>query len=256
MSEYDLQGQIALVTGASRRQGIGAAIARELARAGADLFITYYHPYDATMPWGAEPGGPDTLLAELHAAGVRAAGVELDLSRPEAASRLFDAVEAELGPVTILVNNAAYSTTGGIEALTAGDLDRHYAVNVRGTALLCREFAIRLPAPPGRIVNLTSGQGLGPMADELAYAASKGAVEAFTVSLSAALAARGITVNAVDPGATATGWMTPELKQELAARAPLGRVGEPEDAARLIRFLVSPAGGWITGQILHSRGGL
>lgn len=255
MSAYDLDGKIALVTGASRRQGIGAAVARELASAGAGIFITYYRPYDASMPWGSDAEEPATLLAEMRAAGVRAAGLEADLSRPEVAAALFDRVEAELGPVSILVNNAAYSTRGGIEELTAAELDRHYAVNVRAMALLCREFALRFDRPPGRIVNLTSGQGLGPMADELAYAASKGAVEAFTVSLSAALAPRGITVNAVDPGATDTGWMTPELKEELAGRAPMGRLGEPADAARLIRFLVSPAGGWITGQILHSRGG-
>ena len=256
MSEYDLEGQVALVTGASRRRGIGAAIARELAQAGAAIFITYYRPYDATMPWGSAAEDPAVLLAELHTSGVRAAGLEVDLARPESAARLFDEVEATLGPLSILVNNATYSTQGGIEELSAEQLDRHYAVNVRGMALLCREFAHRFHVPSGRIVNLTSGQGLGPMADELAYAATKGAVEAFTVSLSAALAPRGITVNAVDPGATDTGWMTPELQAELSARAPLGRVGEPEDAARLIRFLVSPAGRWITGQILHSRGGL
>lgn len=256
MSDYDLHGQIALVTGASRRRGIGAAIARELARAGANLFITYYRPYDAAMRWGSEVDDPAALLAELRETGVRAAGLEVDLARPDSAPALFDKVETSLGPVSILVNNAAYSTQGGIEGLSAEQLDRHYAVNVRGMALLCREFARRFREPPGRIVNLTSGQGLGPLADELAYAASKGAVEAFTVSLSAALAARGITVNAVDPGATDSGWMTPELKAELLARAPLGRLGEPDDAARLIRFLVSPAGGWITGQILHSRGGL
>jgi 3-oxoacyl-[acyl-carrier protein] reductase len=256
MSEYDLGGQIALITGASRLQGIGAAVARELAGAGAEIFITYYRPYDLEMPWGSDPGAPEQLLADLRQRGVRAAGVELDLSQPEVVPALYDRAESELGPVTILINNAVYSTPGGIDEVTSAQLDRHYAVNVRAMVLLCQEFAWRLPEPPGRIVNLTSGQGLGPMAGELAYAASKGAVESFTVSLSAALAPRGITVNAVDPGITDTGWLGAAEKRAWVAKAPFGRIGRPQDAARLIRFLVSPAGSWITGQILHSRGGL
>lgn len=247
---------IALVTGASRRHGIGAAIARAFAGAGHDIFLTYYQPYDATMPWGADNGAPQTLLAELREIGVRAAGMELDLSQPQAAAALFDQVEATLGHAAILVNNATHSEPGGIDALTAEHLDAHYAVNVRAMALLCAEFARRFQGSWGRIINLSSGQGLGPMADELAYAATKGAVEAFTVSVSAALAPRGITVNAVDPGATDTGWMEPEFKARLEAAAPMGRVGQPDDAARLIRFLASEEAGWITGQIIHSRGAM
>lgn len=93
------------------------------------------------------------------------------------------------------------------------------------------------------------------MPDELAYVATKGAVEAFTVSLAAGIAGRNITVNAIDPGATDTGWMSPDLYAYLLARSPMGRVGQPADAARLIRFLASPEAGWITGQIIRSRGG-
>lgn len=247
---------VAVVTGASRAIGIGAAIARALAAAGHDIFITYYRPYDATMPWGEDPDAPAALLAELRSLGVRAAGLEVDLSDPGAPSRLFDAVEAALGPASILVNNATYSTNGNIDDLTAAQLDRHYAVNLRGMALLCAEFVRRYPGGEGgRIINMTSGQGVGPMPDELAYAATKGAVEAFTVSLSAGVAARGITVNAMDPGATDTGWMTDDLRAQLAAASPMGRVGLPEDAARLVRFLASEEAGWITGQVIHSRGG-
>jgi 3-oxoacyl-[acyl-carrier protein] reductase len=259
MIVLDLQGRVAVVTGATRRIGLGAAIARALAEAGAAVFITYYRPYDAASiaaATGYEADGPDQLLAELRATGARAAGMELDLAQPDAAAKLFDGAEQALGPVHILVNNAAHSERDGIERLTAEMLDRHYAVNVRAMALLCAEFARRWPGGGGgRIINITSGQSVGPMPGELAYVATKGAVDAFTVSLSAELAARGVTVNAVDPGATDTGWMTPELKAELAAHAPMGRVGLPEDAARLVRFLASPEARWITGQILHSRGG-
>lgn len=250
---------VAVVTGTSRRIGIGAAIARSLAMAGTAVFVTYYRPYDASMPWGSQPTEAEQLIDELHASGVRADGMELDLRAPEAAVVLFDQVEAALGPATILINNATYSVDVGIEALTADLLDQHYAVNLRGMALLCAEFARRYQGGQqgnGRIINLTSGQGISPMPDNLAYAATKGAVEAFTTSLSAALASRGITVNAVDPGATDTGWMSAELKQELIARSPTGRIGLPEDAARLVQFLASPEAGWITGQIIRSRGGL
>jgi 3-oxoacyl-[acyl-carrier protein] reductase len=116
------------------------------------------------------------------------------------------------------------------------------------------EFAKRFSGQHGRIINLTSGQSLHPMSGELAYAATKGAVEAFTVSLAGGLADKKITVNAVDPGATDTGWMSDELKAAILSQSPLGRIGQPQDAARLIAFLASEAAEWITGQIIHSRG--
>jgi 3-oxoacyl-[acyl-carrier protein] reductase len=128
-------------------------------------------------------------------------------------------------------------------------------MNVRAMALLSVEFARRYPGGPGgRIINLSSGQALGAMPAELAYAATKGAVEAFTSSLAAGVAAKGITVNAIDPGATDTGWMTDELKAVESAKMAVGRVGLPSDAARLVVFLASDAGQWITGQTIHSRG--
>ena len=154
------------------------------------------------------------------------------------------------------MNNAAYSTRDGFERLDAQTLDAHYAVNLRATALLCAGFARRhAGGPGGRIVNLTSGQSLGPMTGELAYAATKGAVEALTVTLAAEVGHRGITVNAVNPGPTDTGWMTEELERELAPKFALGRLGEPEDAARLVAFLASEEAAWITGQVIHSEGG-
>jgi 3-oxoacyl-[acyl-carrier protein] reductase len=154
------------------------------------------------------------------------------------------------------VNNAAYSTNDGYEILDAAMLDAHYAVNVRATSLLSVEFARRWPGGAGgRIISLTSGQSRGPMPNELAYAASKGAIEALTVSLSAGVAHLGITVNAVNPGPTDTGWMTPELKERLLPKFPFRRIGEAADAARLIAFLASREADWITGQIIHSEGG-
>jgi 3-oxoacyl-[acyl-carrier protein] reductase len=247
--------KVALVTGVTRRQGIGAAVALALARAGTDIFATHYRPYDRRMPWGVEETEPEQILSELRETGVQAHGVEIDLAHPEGPRRLFDEAQARFGRVDILVNNAAYSTVTGVDEMTAADLDQHYAVNLRALLLLCLEFIKALPAGRvGRIVNLTSGQGLTPLPDELAYAATKGGVDALTLSLSAAVAGRGITVNAVDPGPTDTGWMEAEQRAALVASSRMGRLGTPEDAARVVAFLASEEAGWITGQVLRARG--
>jgi 3-oxoacyl-[acyl-carrier protein] reductase len=256
MTTHDLPGRVAIVTGASRRNSIGAAICRELASHGANIFFTHWRAFDRAQQYEDEDG-PTALRDELRGMGVRCESLEIDLSNADAPTYILDEVEAKLGQPSILVNNAAHSTRDGYEALDAEILDAHYAVNMRGTMLLSVGFARRFTNKTGgRIINLTSGQSLGPMPGELAYIATKGAIEAFTVTLSAEVASLGITVNAVDPGATDTGWMTEEIKRELLPRFPLGRLGLPQDAARLIAFLASDAAGWITGQVIHSRGGL
>lgn len=247
---------IAVVTGVGRRAGIGAAICRALARNGVDVMLAYWRPYDASMDWGSDQEMPRLLIDELLSFGVRCAATEIDLSEPDAPSRLLDATELELGRPTILVNNATVSLQTDVLSLTSQHLDAHYAVNVRATTMLCVEMARRHAAGhPGRIVNLTSGQSLGPMPNELAYAATKGAIEALTVSLAPPLAERGITINAVNPGPTETGWISDALRTDLLNNAPMGRLGTPEDCARLVAFLVSDEAGWITGQVIHSEGG-
>ncbi|CAN5872277.1 SDR family oxidoreductase [soil metagenome] len=252
----DLRGKVAIVTGAGRRVGIGAAICRALAARGADVFFTYWKDYDREMPWNSDEDAPEALLKELRKAGSRCEALEIDLSYSESPEHLLDAAEERLGPPSILVNNAAYSTRDGFDNLDATILDAHYAVNLRATALLCVEFARRYSGGPGgRIVNITSGQSLGPMAGELAYAATKGAVEALTVTLAAEVGHKGITVNAVNPGPTDTGWMTEDFRKELTPNIAGGRVGEPEDAARLVAFLAGEEAAWVTGQIIHSEGG-
>jgi len=248
--------RVAIVTGASRRVGIGAAICRRLAANGIAIAFTYWPAYDATMPWGSDDDAPDELQRELGDLGVPAIAIQADHSVPETATVVLDEVGTRLGTPSILVNNAAYSTSDGYEALDAATLDAHYAVNLRGMALLSVEFVRRWPGGPGgRIINLTSGQSLGPMPSELAYAATKGAVEAFTVSLSPSAYAKGVTVNAVNPGPTDTGWMSEELAAILKTKFPTGRLGQPDDVARLVAFLASPEAEWITGQVIHSEGG-
>ena len=252
----NLRGRVALVTGVGRERGIGSAVCRTLAARGADVVYSYWRAYDREAPWASEEDEPRSLLGELRAAGVRAEEVEVDLSLPDSARRLLDRAEEAIGRPSILVNVAAYSTRDGFEHLDAETLDAHYAVNVRAMALLCVEFARRYPGGPGgRIINFSSGQALGPMPEELAYVATKGAIEAFTRTLAVEVGHKGITVNAVNPGPTDTGWISKELEQELLPKFPLGRIGQPEDAARLVAFLASDEAAWITGQTIHSEGG-
>lgn len=257
MEYQHIHNRLALVTGASRRRGIGGATCRVLAQAGIDIFFTHWSPYDSKMPWGAEEDEPAHLQKELQAMGIRCEHLMIDLGTADAPQHIMDSVEEHLGTPSILVNNATHDDTDApFDQLDAPTLDAYYAVNIRGTILLSVEFARRFSLPSGgRIINLTSGQGRGAMPGKLAYVATKGAIEAFTITLAVEVAPRGITVNAVDPGPTDTGWMTEEVKRELLLRFPMGRLGQPEDAARLITFLASEDAGWVTGQIIRSTGG-
>src|SRR5919107_1068139 len=219
----DLRGRVALVTGVGRERGIGSAVCRALARRGAGVVFSYWTAYNREMPWPSDDDEPHALLGELRASGVSAEAVEMDLSLPDSARRLLDTVGERLGGPSIL---------------------------------LSVDFARRYPGGPGgRIINFSSGQSLGPMPGELAYVATKGAIEAFTRTLAAEVGHKGITVNAINPGPTDTGWMTEESKREIAPKFPSGRIGQPEDAAKLVAFLASDEAAWITGQVIHSEGG-
>lgn len=175
MNEKRLQGKIAIVTGVSRRSGIGSAIARALAEEGADLFFTHWRKYDEAQPYGSDRDWPRQMSEELVALGVRTASMELDLAGTDSAIRLLDEVQHRLGTPFILINNATHCEEVGFEALNADILDAHHAVNVRGTCMLSVEFARRLKGGSGgRIINLVSGQDKGPMPGNLAYVATKG----------------------------------------------------------------------------------
>lgn len=251
-----LKEKIAIITGVSRLKGIGAAICKELADTGYHIFFTYWTEYDKTMPWGIDLGEPMKLKEVLLQKGVKVSCMELDLTRVEAPEQLLNRVIDEIGYPDILINNATYSTNTNFSTLTPEELDKHYMVNIRATTLLSCKFAQKFDKKfGGRIVNLTSGQFQGPMPGELAYATTKGAVDALTITLSAELAPLGITVNAINPGPTDTGWMTESIKNELKPMFPFGRIGEPKDVAKAIKFLVSDEADWITGQIIHSEGG-
>lgn len=242
--------KIAIITGVSYPRSIGTAVCRRLAEQGMDIFFTY---------WQAGETWPDQLMNEITETGVRCKGLEADLEQPEAAEAILQEVQQQLGVPAVLINCAAFSENGNYTELDAIQLDRHYAVNMRSVFLLCTSFARLFKEKKadsrGSIVNLTSGQSQGPMPDELAYIATKGAITAFTQSLAADLASLGINVNAVNPGPTDSTWMTDDIRQHLLPKFPKGRIGEPDDAARLISFLVGEDGYWVTGQEMHSEGG-
>ncbi len=240
---------IALVTGVSNDTGIGAAVCRKLAAQGTDIFFLH---------WQADVDFPEAFQKEIKDLGVRCEFLEADLAQQGIQTMILAAVAKRLGVPNILVNNAAFSVDSDYTTLTAQVLDNHYEVNIRTAFLLSAEFARdfkRAGLASGRILNLTSGQELGPMPGNLAYVATKGAVSAFTVSLSAELAELGITVNAVNPGPTDSNWMTDEIREHLKPKFGMGRIGKPDDAAKLIAFLASEEAGWITGQVIHSEGG-
>ncbi|MET3684607.1 3-oxoacyl-[acyl-carrier protein] reductase [Priestia megaterium] len=253
-----LINKIAIVTGASRAKGIGTEICRELAREGADIFFTHWSKYDRLMDYFNEDDfkWSKHLMEEIRSLGVRCESMELDLSQPDAPRKLLDEVQNKLGSPSILVNNATHSVDVDFRSIDADMLDAHYNVNVRGTCLLTVEFARLIEGKHGgRIINMVSGQDKSPEPGNLAYVATKGAVSTFTKSVAIELAPLKITVNAVDPGPTNTGWMSSELKEELLPKFPMGRLGEPRDAAKLVIFLASEESEWITGQIIHSDGG-
>jgi len=254
--QSSLSGRVALITGCSRRRGIGFATAKRLAESGSDLFLHSFTPYDATQPWGADADGIVSIVEELRGLGRRVEFLEADFMDPESPLRVMRAAVQAFGHVDILIVNHAYSTNGWLEELTAEHIDMHLLVNVRASLLLIKAFSVQHDGRPGgRVILLTSGQHLGPMPGELAYIASKGALHQLTQSLSAHLVRRGITVNTVNPGATDSGWAPAELYQEVLKANPQGRWGLPEDAARLIAWLATDDAQWITGQVINSTGG-
>lgn len=243
------QQKIAIITGASHPQDIGTAICRRLAGDGVNIFFTHWH---ADLNWIGE------FKQEILSMGVSCEEMSIDLSQSQSPKTILQTVDEKLGVPSILINNAAHSAQDGYLALDAQTLDDHYAVNMRSTLLLCVEFARLFEKAnfiSGRIINMTSGQELGPMMGELAYVATKGAISAFTRSLAQELAPLGITVNAVNPGPTDSTWMNDAIRGYLLPKFPMGRIGTPEDVAKLISFLASEEATWITGQIIHSEGG-
>lgn len=251
-----LSGRVALVTGASRRIAIGAAVARRLAADGAAVLLHGWEPHDAEQPWGADAGSAARLVEEIRAAGGRAELIERDLADPQAPAEIVARAVEVFGRLDVVVANHARGGEQSLEQLTAAELDLTFAVNTRAVLLLVQAFAARHDGRPGgRVVLFTSGQYHGGMPAELPYVASKGALHQVTASLAVHLAPRGITVNCVNPGPNDTGYADEAARAAVAAASPSGRWGQPRDTARLVAWLVSDEAEWVTGQVIASDGG-
>lgn len=240
----ELSDQVALVTGGSR--GIGLAIARNLAEAGAKIAVVARDGPRAEQAAASLPGGGSK-------------GYACDVADREQVEEVVERVEAEVGPIAILVNNAGTTRDSLIVRMSDEDWDRVLDTNLRGTFNMIRAVARgMIRRRGGRIVNITSVVGLTGNAGQANYAASKAGIVGLTKSVAQELASRGIRVNAVAPGYIETDLTAniPEsARRKLFQRVPLGRLGKPEDVAPTVRFLVGPDAAYITGQVIVVDGG-
>jgi len=253
-----MAGRVAIVTGVSRRAGIGFAMARDLLASGMTVLIQSWTAHDAEQPWGRDVVGMPGVIEALRQYGDRLEHTEADLALPGTAAAVVHRAVELFGHVDVIVaNHARSSGTQSLSNVTVEELDLSWAVNARASVLLTQAFAAQHDdrRGGGRVVLFTSGQHLAPMAQEVPYAISKGAIHQMTLTLADALVDRGITVNAVNPGPTDTGWANPELLNQVQYALPAGRWGSPDDVARLVSWLVSDDSAWITGQVLNSEGG-
>ena len=242
---------VALVTGAGRLAGIGSGIARQLAADGWDLVLSYWADYDARMPWGSEPEDVVRLTAELEAIGARVHSLPADLQDPGVPDRLVAEAVQLAGRLQGLVLSHAESVDSGVLDTTVESFERHFAVNTRASWQLMAAFARQAADDGGAIVALTSDH----TAFNLPYGASKGALDRIVIAAARELGPQGISANVLNPGPVDTGWMDDEVRAAVLEQQPTGRLGTPADVAGTVAFLLSPAGRWVSGQLIKADGG-
>lgn len=238
-----------MVTGASK--GIGASIAEHLAAEGAQVVVNY----------ASSKSGADEVVGNIQKNGGKAIAVQADLSKPADVQRLFQETGKKFGQLDILVNNAGIYEFAPLDEVTPEHFHKQFNLNVLGLLLATREGAKLMNGNGGSVINIGSIVGQMPVASASVYSATKAAVDAITISLSKELGPRKIRVNSLDPGMVeteglhTTGIAESDLRKQIEATTPLGRIGQPEDIARAAVFFASDDAGWVTGQTLLLAGG-
>lgn len=275
MINPNIEGKTVLVTGANH--GIGAATALAFAQQKTKVFITFLRIKESPV-WRNDEyqkkqvQNANEIVEKIKSINGIVENLEVDLSKETNISILFDDVERKLGPVDILINNAAYCvpdtfklnkkgrelSTGAVsESFSAQSHDLHFAVNSKATSLMMKEYVsryIKRNASWGRIINVST-DAADCFPTEISYGASKAALESYSKSAAVELGKYGITVNIVAPGPIQTGWMTKDVEELQAKKSSLGRIGKPDDIADVIVFLASDQARWLTGQKLYVGGG-
>ncbi|HYA12437.1 MAG TPA: 3-oxoacyl-[acyl-carrier-protein] reductase [Thermodesulfovibrionales bacterium] len=243
----DFKGQVAIVTGGAR--GIGRAIADRLAQRGVGVAIADINSDEA-----------NEAAAALTAAGVKAIGIKLDVSKSEEVKKVFEDIRKEFSRIDILINNAGITKDGIMLRMKDEDWDAVIDINLRSVFLCSREVVREMSQRRyGRIVNITSVAAFMGNPGQANYSAAKAGIVGFTKTIAKEYASRGITVNAVAPGFIQTAMtdaLPEKVKEEVKKQIPLGTFGTADDVANAVVFLASPDSGYITGQVIHVNGGM
>jgi len=249
MNSKKLAGKVAVVTGASK--GIGAAIAKHLAAEGAAVIVNY----------ASSKTGADKVVAEITGTGGKAVAVQADVAKKAEIERLFAETKKAFGRLDILVNNAGIYGFSPLEDVTEEYFNKQFNLNVLGLILASQAAARLFDSAGGNIINISSVVSTLGFPNASVYSGTKGAVDSITRSLAKELGPRGIRVNAINPGMVETegtqsaGIAASEMRKQIEAQTPLGRIGQPQDIAGAAVFLASADSSWITGETLVISGG-
>jgi 3-oxoacyl-[acyl-carrier protein] reductase len=244
-----LSGKVAIVTGASK--GIGAGIAKALAHEGASVIVNY----------ASSKEGADRVVAEIVAQDGKAIAIQGDVAKSGDVKRLFAEAKKAFGALHILVNNAGVFKFEPLQETTEEEFHRQFNTNVLGTLLAAREAVKYFDDKGGNIINVSSVVSTNPLPGSSIYAATKGAIDTLTVGLSRELAPLKIRVNAIAPGGVETegthaiGMIGGDFEKQIVAGTPLGRIGQPQDIAKVAVFLASEDSSWLTGERISASGG-